>query len=683
MEEKLFGHYRVVNELGRGGMGVVYRAYEESLNRYVAIKVLAEHLTEDQDFVTRFRREAQSAASLSHPNVTQIYYIGDEKGVPYFVMEFVEGPSIRDVLKKEGALEPARAARLGRQAASGLADAHDQGLVHRDIKPANLMLTKGDLVKIADFGLALQPDDAGTRLTATGMLMGTPGYLAPEQCEGTAADARSDIYSLGMTLYEMLAGTTPFEGNSPLAIIRQILYEEPPPLDELDSGVSAELNGIVTKMLAKDPAQRYQSCHEVISDLDSYLEGLSQSIGASGTSTAVMPPPLFVPPPPAAVPDSPPLSATIRVEEIRETTPDQPPAPPAAPADAAQAASSAATTIQPGEDANPQPEGVPQSGAYGAPARRVALVAVLLLLLAVGVAGTGLFLGKRVLSAWVGSRGSDQVAAEVSAGEALPATEKEELQVSEQTVEGAIEIATRAERQVAERTVQGPGAAADGAPHSALELANHVGEEATPVQEPIAVPNGIESRADGELAARHLPREPAANVGTTEVAQRRQPLPAVPRLVVLGIGEATLAAAAEEVLENELALRGFEIVDEHAMPEIRGLVGSGDVDLALIAPYLAINDVHSVVLAEAEFLGERELYYLGRRSFALTSELRVHGFLTGGQQALGPGWSERVEYTGLNVSEKADEALRAVGPELVAAIEGGWAMYREERGELR
>ena len=243
MIEKL-GHYKIVSELGRGGMGVVYKAYEESLNRYVAIKVLGEHLSHDQSFVKRFVREARAAAGLSHPNVIQIFYIGHEASAApnsqgpderhYFVMEFVEGRSVHDVLEQDGALDPMRAARIVQQAASGLAVAHDQGLVHRDIKPANLLVTKDERVKIADFGLALAPTDGATRLTATNSLMGTPGYLSPEQCCGEPAGPRSDIYSLGMTFYEMLTGSMPFKGESPLAVLRQILDEEPPSLLQID-----------------------------------------------------------------------------------------------------------------------------------------------------------------------------------------------------------------------------------------------------------------------------------------------------------------------------------------------------------------------------------------------------------------------------------------------------------------
>jgi len=192
------GHYSIVSELGRGGMGVVYKAHEESLNRFVALKVLGRHLSGDESFVERFKREAQSAASLNHPNIVQVYAIDEFEGQHYFAMEYVKGTSIQQMIKARGSLDPVAAGRLILQAASGLGAAHGRGIVHRDIKPANLMVDERGLVKITDFGLALLA--AGTtRLTATGMFMGTPGYLSPEQCLDEDIDQRTDIYSLGVT----------------------------------------------------------------------------------------------------------------------------------------------------------------------------------------------------------------------------------------------------------------------------------------------------------------------------------------------------------------------------------------------------------------------------------------------------------------------------------------------------
>ncbi len=269
MPEKI-GQYTVVSQIGRGGMGVVYKARDESLNRFVAIKVLNEQLTEDSTFLQRFVREAQAAAGLSHPNIVQIFFIGEDKGHPFFVMEYVSGSSLEQLLRAEGRIDNPRASQLILQAAHGLAAAHDMGIIHRDIKPANLILDDRGLLKIADFGLAL-PVDAHTQLTATGMFVGTPGYLAPEQVSGEKADHRTDIYALGVTFYLLLTGTPPFRGDSPLALVRQIMDTEPADVSSLNPNVDATTRRILSRMIAKDRAQRYQNCHELVADLEDYL----------------------------------------------------------------------------------------------------------------------------------------------------------------------------------------------------------------------------------------------------------------------------------------------------------------------------------------------------------------------------------------------------------------------------
>ena len=264
------GHYRIVAELGRGGMGVVYKAHEESLNRFVALKVLGEHLTEDPAHVERFLREAQSAARLNHPNIVQIYAVSQDAGRHFFAMEYISGQSLQQILRARGTLTSIQAARIALQTASGLAAAHEQGIIHRDIKPANLMIDERGLVKIADFGLALMTA-AVSRLTATGMFMGTPGYLSPEQCLDQPIDHRTDIYSLGVTLFEALSGKAPFTGDSPLALLRQIIDVEPPDLGELKPDVDPELRVLVQRMMAKDRNLRVANCAELIEGLEAYL----------------------------------------------------------------------------------------------------------------------------------------------------------------------------------------------------------------------------------------------------------------------------------------------------------------------------------------------------------------------------------------------------------------------------
>src|SRR5262249_35886665 len=261
------GHYDIVSELGRGGMGVVYKGYEASLNRYVAIKVLAESLAHDQSVKERFLREARSMASLNDPHIIQIYFIGDDAGQTYFVMEFVDGESLGSVLKRETKLKPEQAAKIIHQTALGLATAHDKGVIHRDIKPGNLMITARGAVKIADFGIALSAQDFSKKLTSTGEFVGTPGYLSPEVCQGKPVDQRSDIFSLGIVLFECLAGRMPFTDESPLGLMLEVVKAEIPNVMSLNAEVDPELSRILQKMVAKDPNERYQSCHELADDL--------------------------------------------------------------------------------------------------------------------------------------------------------------------------------------------------------------------------------------------------------------------------------------------------------------------------------------------------------------------------------------------------------------------------------
>ncbi len=261
------GHYDIVEELGRGGMGVVYKGFEANLNRHVAIKLMSEALAHDPQVVERFLREARSMAQLNDPHIIQIYMIGDDQGQPFFAMEFVEGESLSQMLRREGKLEAKHAAGIIAQAAQGLSVAHDRGVVHRDIKPANLMITPRGLVKVADFGIALANSDFEKKLTGTGEFVGTPGYLSPEVCLGKQVDQRSDVFALGIVLFEMLAGRMPFTDQSPLGLMLEVVQADIPDVRSLGADVAQPLVSVLNKMLAKDPTQRYQSCHDLLTDL--------------------------------------------------------------------------------------------------------------------------------------------------------------------------------------------------------------------------------------------------------------------------------------------------------------------------------------------------------------------------------------------------------------------------------
>jgi eukaryotic-like serine/threonine-protein kinase len=268
------GRYAVLERVGVGGMAEVYRARDELLGREVALKVLSERFSNDPSFVERFRREAQSAANLSHPNIVSLYDYGSDQGSSYIVMELIDGRSLSDILEQEGRLLPERAAEIGADVAKALDRAHKAGIVHRDIKPGNIMITRTGQTKVTDFGIARAVSgDRDATMTQTGMVIGTAAYLSPEQAQGDPVDARSDVYSLGIVLYEMLAGATPFQGETPLAIAYKHVRETPERLSNVNTDVPPALEQIVMKSLAKNPANRYHDAGDVLEDLERFLAG--------------------------------------------------------------------------------------------------------------------------------------------------------------------------------------------------------------------------------------------------------------------------------------------------------------------------------------------------------------------------------------------------------------------------
>lgn len=270
----ILGRYKILERLGGGGMGVVWKANDLVLDRYVALKILRPEMSEDEDFVWRFRREAKAAASLSHPNIVSIYDVGEDQGLYFIVMELVEGETLRDKLTREGRLEPDEALRIAGQICLGLSHAHKNKIIHRDIKPQNILLTELGDVKVADFGIARAL--GGVSTTSTDVIVGSALYLSPEQARNGLVTARSDLYSLGVVLYEMIAGEPPFSGDSPVAVALQHLDAEIPSIGEGDGEVSQELENLISKALAKSADERFQSAGEMLESIRQCMSLSSQ-----------------------------------------------------------------------------------------------------------------------------------------------------------------------------------------------------------------------------------------------------------------------------------------------------------------------------------------------------------------------------------------------------------------------
>ncbi|MCH8021158.1 serine/threonine protein kinase, partial [candidate division KSB1 bacterium] len=262
---KTVSHYKVVDYLGGGGMGVVYKAEDIKLKRTVALKFLPLEFTRNPEAKARFMKEAQAASALDHPRIGTIYEVNEtDDGHMYIAMAFYEGETLKDVLER-GTIPLKRVIELVLQVANGLASAHEKEITHRDIKPANIMITEDGFVKIVDFGLAKLGDS--TKITKSGMAMGTPAYMSPEQVKGTQVDHRSDIWSLGIILYELLTGQLPFRGDNEMSMLYNIVNEEPIPASQYNPEIPSQIEKIIQHSIVKNTSERYASINEFIEDL--------------------------------------------------------------------------------------------------------------------------------------------------------------------------------------------------------------------------------------------------------------------------------------------------------------------------------------------------------------------------------------------------------------------------------
>ena len=267
----LSSRYEILEKIGEGGMAVVYKARCHLLNRNVAIKVLKDEYAKDETFVKRFRTEAQSAAALTHPNIVSVYDVGEENGINYIVMELLETKTLKDYIEEHGALSSELTLKIAAQIASALEAAHKAHIIHRDIKPHNIVLNKNLVAKVTDFGIAKITNAPSATITSFGSTMGSVHYFSPEHAKGGYTDEKSDIYSLGVVMYEMATGKLPFDGDSPVSVALKHIQEEPKPPIEVNPSVTPALNSIILKAMAKSTVVRYQSATELLRDISMAL----------------------------------------------------------------------------------------------------------------------------------------------------------------------------------------------------------------------------------------------------------------------------------------------------------------------------------------------------------------------------------------------------------------------------
>jgi eukaryotic-like serine/threonine-protein kinase len=617
------GHYEIVSELGRGGMGVVYKAYEPALTRYVAIKELSPALAHEQTLVERFLREARSMASLNDPHIIQIYFIGQDNDQPFFVMEFVDGESLSAIIKREGRLYVGDALKILHQSAKGLSVAHDRGVIHRDIKPGNLMLNQRGQIKIADFGIALANHDFNSKLTGTGEFVGTPGYLSPEVCLGKMVDQRSDIFALGIVLFETLTGRTPFSDESPLKLMLDVVQSEIPDVREINREVDQEVASILKRMLEKDPNDRYQNTASLIEDLEKhYLIGQGGTLrlktlppaGAAATvigiSTAAKASAARAPTPPPNI--SKPSSVSSGPPPLLGPRTPPPPLSSVPPA----VTGPGLTQIRPLK---------PKSNSGGKT----------LLLISFAIAGMLLMGGAWAVWRVFLSGETSMVTADPVVGNPSATTDADStatVKTSIGTLSNPAQV-TPSLDTLATDTV--PGA-------DPLEATNQ-NQTAVPAQDNTQTPDGSSESPTLQQHANHsVGQSQTSQVAAQQIDEIRQktetPAPSEKQdfagsmtVAVVTNGDPALMIPAQQILEDKLEEEGFNVV------------GSP-------------QNATFVLRVKSDYIGSQELNFYGQTAVVTTAYLSVK--MTGpGGRAIGSTMREKIDYTPLNAEDKVQQAF--------------------------
>ncbi|MCF6300317.1 MAG: serine/threonine protein kinase [Proteobacteria bacterium] len=639
--KKKFGHYEVISELGRGGMGVVYKAWEPSLNRHVAIKALGEHLLSDEALIERFTREAKSMASINHPNVIQVYFIGKEQGQPYFAMEFIDGVSLDELLKGQKVLALPHAKEILRQSCAGLAVAHHAGLVHRDIKPANLMVCDDGTIKVVDFGIA-QTREYGDKLTNTGEFVGTPGYLSPEVCTGQDVDARSDIFALGIVFYEMLAGKVPFENESPLGLMLEVVQADIPDIRTINKKVDKKTSYILGKMIAKNVQERFQNCDEVVKQLGSSSIELNLKEIQSQASVA-------------------------KIVNVKSPVSNQ-------------------ITMQAIETLDRQKVGQRKNKA---PWLLVAMVFVV-----AGATAFGFFQGYIKLTDETMDEPVTLLSAENTASQIDEITEKP-VEIQQETLKVEHIAENQTQQTEAGFVIQQQQDLSDEITSDSVEQITisdqSLLDDTSNKQFPVEVAKGqlvndetqsaeqqttkaqnkeVEALSNDEntIAYVELAKpETQYSSQTSSYVEQAKPLVLNKGVTVLVFGDPAVANPIEKILEAELRKENIKVLNEQFVPGLSALLNQG-MDLAAIRDKLISYGGSAMVIANVNYIGEQSLQYYGRSTQLINTQLDVDSYDLKTGDSIGNGYGAKLSYTSLNATEKAQEVLQSFVDDLKTDI---------------
>ena len=655
---RVLGRYHIISELGRGGMGVVYKALDPKLERFIAIKCLSEQLSDDEIVVARFLREARNVAALNHPNIAQIFVADEHQGMPYFVMEYVDGESLADFIAREGQCTPEMARRVTEQSAEALAAAAEENIVHRDVKPGNIMLDRRGRAVLTDFGIACVAADPDAE-DRSATLMGTPGYLPPEVLTGSQPDCRGDIFALGLVYYEMLTGKQLVANTDLKATLAQYMQPGFPDLSLLEGKVDDRVIPILARMLAAKPDERYADCRSLLDDMVPLRTGQTGPVkradsGPSTAETEAM----------AALGLKGGASAEADTREVPGTAPTE--------------------TMHTGSGQRPETVPVEREQSSGR-GRRIALAGVLvasLAMLALGVARMDDSQWDRVTGLFSGD--DDQVAQVVDDPEETTTRTPPETGDDQSQAVAAVHDEDQDMDQDMDQDQQQTGSDPVRAGQARLDDDSVVEVEAAMVDSTSAVESQASGDRDSEeqetISRQVSAASPVADVEATgedeeapasppagqdsgrqvaSIAPQPEPEPEPPTgVAVIGVGDPVIADPM--VREIEQALRGVRppLVDKRFIGDYQQFLHGEEVDLAGLTGPAVDAGVRYVIVARALPAGTRELQFYNRYETAYIVQLEVKTFDLHRGRELGSSPLEQIEYTSLNASDRAKQSVR-------------------------